>query len=296
MTHVSNNPAWWPYIQWCYIFNYFIVASSTAVVYDWVLTSAQEFDLVWRRRWSFLTVLYVCVRCAGILYSAVYILGNTLYFMQIWIPVVVNAMLGVIMTIRIHAMYQGSKKMLIFLGVVLLLCTIASGVMTGIGNIRASAEDVILSGNRMCLSTGSKLNQEMFVPTLVWEVIALFLAAWIVVKHVREMQQSPTGSTVEDCFTALIRSHVPYFVGFVAVTCFNLGTLSPTLETTAVGSGIYYGIFQIAQFVQMFVLGPRLVLSIRDFHAKLVADSDEGTGVTTIAFHERGYLSTSGSV
>jgi hypothetical protein len=63
-----------------------------------------------------------------------------------------------------------------------------------------------------------------------------------------------------------------------------------------VGSGIYYGVFQIAQFVQMFVLGPRLVLSIREYHAKLVAISDEGTGITTIAFQERGHVSTSGSV
>jgi hypothetical protein len=248
------------------------------------------------------------VRCAGILYSVVYILVNLpdsitdldcmiLYFMQIWIPVVVNAMLGVIMIIRIYAMYQRSKKILIFLSVVLLTCTIATGIMTGIGNIRASAEDVILSGNRMCLSTGSELNQEIFVPTLIWEVIALFLAAWIVIKHVRELRQSPTGSIARDCFMALMRSHVPYFVGFVAMTCFNLGTLSPTLDTTTVGSGIYYGIFQIAQFVQMFVLGPRLVLSIREYHAKLVFDSDEGTGMSTLAFQERVHASTSsGSV
>lgn len=217
--------------------------------------------------------------------------------MQVWIPVVVNAILGVIMMTRIHAMYQGSKKILIFLGVVLLACTIASAVMTGIGNIGASAEEVILSGNRMCLNIGisDTLNQEIFVPTLVWEVIALFLAAWIVIQHIRELQQSQTGSTIGDCFTVLIRSHVPYFVGFAAVTCFNLGTLSPTLDTTSVGSGIYYGIFQIAQFVQMFVLGPRLILSIREYHAKLVAMSDEGTGITTIAFQDRGHVSSRGS-
>ncbi|KAG1784585.1 uncharacterized protein HD556DRAFT_211122 [Suillus plorans] len=226
MTHVSNDPAWWPYIKWCYILNYFIVASSTAVVYDWVLTFAREFELVWRRRWSFVTVLYVCVRCIGILYSIVYIVGNLpfsitdvvgniFYFMQVWIPVVVNAMLGVIMMTRIHAMYQGSKIMLVFLGAVLLTCTIATVVMTGIGNIKASAVDVVLSGNRMCLSLGvaDTLNREIFIPTLLWEVIALFLAVRIFIKHIRELQKSRTESTIGDCFTALIRSHVPYFVG-----------------------------------------------------------------------------------
>jgi hypothetical protein len=34
----------------------------------------------------------------------------------------------------------------------------------------------------------------------------------------------------------------------------------------------------------MFVLGPRLILSVRNFNAKLVARSDEGTAMTTIVF------------
>jgi len=37
----------------------------------------------------------------------------------------------------------------------------------------------------------------------------------------------------------------------------------------------------------MFVLGPRLILSIRDYQAKLVTNSDEGTAMSTIAFQER---------
>jgi len=54
--------------------------------------------------------------------------------------------------------------------------------------------------------------------------------------------------------------------------------------------------FPIAEAVQMFVLGPRLILSIRDYQAKLVANSDEGTAMTTIAFQERVQVSTGGDV
>jgi hypothetical protein len=46
----------------------------------------------------------------------------------------------------------------------------------------------------------------------------------------------------------------------------------------------------------MFLLGPRLVLSVRDYHAKLVANSDEGTAMTTIAFQEPVQVSTGGDV
>lgn len=50
------------------------------------------------------------------------------------------------------------------------------------------------------------------------------------------------------------------------------------------GAYIYTGTLEIVQTLQMFVLGPRLILSVRDFNAKLVAGSDEGTAMATIVF------------
>jgi len=76
MTYVSNDPSNWPYLEWSRRYNYFIVASLTAVVYDWVLGFAQEFELIWRRRCSLMNILYIFVRYTGILFSVVYILAN----------------------------------------------------------------------------------------------------------------------------------------------------------------------------------------------------------------------------
>jgi len=48
-------------------------------------------------------------------------------------------------------------------------------------------------------------------------------------------------------------------------------------------------VLQIVSFVQMFVLGPRLILSIREYHARLVTNSESATGMplSIIAFQER---------
>jgi hypothetical protein len=64
-------------------------------------------------------------------------------------------------------------------------------------------------------------------------------------------------------------------------------------SSSSLGGGIYFGVLDFAQPVQMFVVGPRLVLSVREYHAKLIAKSDEGTSMTTIAFQGRGHPSTS---
>ncbi|KAG1886642.1 hypothetical protein F4604DRAFT_1281564 [Suillus subluteus] len=311
MTVVSNDPAWLPFISTVSLISYFSVVSSAAVVYDWVLTFGQEFELVWRQRWSFMTVLYICVRYIGILYSVTLILWNIpvlmtdvvgliLYFIWTLIPVVVNAMLGVIMLIRIHAMYGRSKKMLIFLVTVLLASTITSVITTVMSNTGILVEEFILFGSPICLfekigTYQMNLGYESLISTAIWEVLASVLAVWIVIKHFRELRQSPTGSTIGDCFMALIKSHAFYFVAFAVVTCFTLGSLSPNIMfSSSVGAALYSDALQVAQVLQMFVLGPRLILSIREYHAELMARFDEGIAMTTIHFQAGGDALTGG--
>jgi hypothetical protein len=59
---------------------------------------------------------------------------------------------------------------------------------------------------------------------------------------------------------------------------------------------MFFGFLSIAQVVQMFVLGPGLILGVREYHAKLVANSDEATGMASIVFQDRVHISTGGGV
>jgi hypothetical protein len=56
------------------------------------------------------------------------------------------------------------------------------------------------------------------------------------------------------------------------------------------------GILYILSPVQMFVLGPRLILSVRESHAKLVAGSDADTSMNSIVFQEHVHISTGSTV
>ena len=46
----------------------------------------------------------------------------------------------------------------------------------------------------------------------------------------------------------------------------------------------------------MFILGPRLILGVREYYANLVTKSDEGTAMPSIAFQERIHMSTGSEV
>ncbi|KAG2342999.1 hypothetical protein BDR05DRAFT_989985 [Suillus weaverae] len=120
---------------------------------------------------------------------------------------------------------------------------------------------------------------DFWVLATVWEVFALCLAVRILIKPFRELQQPSTGWTIVDSFTVLIKSHVFYFAVCAILFCLHLGYLYPNLS-------IYKGILQVS-LAQIFVLGPRLILSVRGYYAKRVANSDTATAMITIIFQER---------
>ncbi|KAG1748919.1 uncharacterized protein EDB91DRAFT_822471 [Suillus paluster] len=316
MTLVSDDSNLWPLIDFNRVYSYFSVAAFIVVVYDWALALGQEFDLVWRQRWSLMTILYLSVRYVGILYSAIAILrmppyirtfiysdrrhaatlpsvsvtntvGTILCIAQWWMSAVVNAMIGVIIITRLHAMYQRSRKMLIFLVVIFLAKTITCGVISAMNSSRISGEELVLSGIHMCNYNEDNefLSAENLLVVAAWEVLTLCLAVWIAVKHFRELQRPWTGSTIGDCFTVLIKTHIFYFAAFTVVSCFIFGLLSHgILKPTSVGAEMYLGVLRIFSFVQLFVLGPRLIIGVREYHATFMANFDAGTGMATIAF------------
>ncbi|KAG1738375.1 uncharacterized protein EDB91DRAFT_1347639 [Suillus paluster] len=202
---------------------------------------------------------------------------------------------------RLHAMYQRSRKMLIVLIAIFLAVNITCAVIVALILREISGQAIILSGTYQCgysyPGDTVLLISMVWILNTVWEVFTLFFALWIAVKHLRELQRSSTGWTVGDCFTMLIKTHLVYFASFAAVSCLQLGYLSPTiLESSSVAVQLYGGALQIFKVVQMFLLGPRLILSVREYHAKLVADSDSGTAMTSIAFQSRVHMSTGSGV
>ncbi|KAG2337442.1 hypothetical protein BDR05DRAFT_970205 [Suillus weaverae] len=310
MTVVSNDPNLWPMINSNIFLSYWMVAAGVVVVYDWVLSIGQEntINLWQKQRWSLMTVLYLVIRYIGIPYS-VYTIScyqyqrNIMDYATNGTNVVITALLGVTMIARLHAMYQRSRNMLIFLVIIFLAVNIACGVIAAIGLKHTVAEELILSGTYMCNyefeADVQLLSSMVWILNTVWEVLALCLSVWIAVKHFRELRRlgPSTRSTIGDCFRVLTKSHVLYFASFVCVSCLQFGALSSQLfSSNSMGAQILIGTLQIFLGVQMFVLGPHLILSVREYHAKLVADFDAETSMTSIVFQERVLVPTSSTV
>ncbi|KAG1805609.1 hypothetical protein EV424DRAFT_1351042 [Suillus variegatus] len=309
MTYVSNDPSWWLYISFDIFSSYWNFAAVVVVVYDWVLTLGQEIELIWCGEKLVLTPK--CSRYAileyCILLSAFWDTGSMpsvsltdagcaiTYYVTSGTTLALTAMLGVITIARLHAMYQGSRTMLMFLVIIFLAVNIACGVMSALG----LNGTVLLYGDQLPI-----LISMVWVLNTVWEALAQCLSVWAAVKHFRELRRlgPSTGSTIGDCFTVLIRSHVLYFassahVSFLGVSCFQLAIFSPELlNSDSIGAKTLAGACEILSIVQMIVLGPRLILSVREYHAKIVAYSDAETSMNLIVFQEHVHVSNSSTV
>ncbi|KAG1787074.1 uncharacterized protein HD556DRAFT_1411193 [Suillus plorans] len=94
----------------------------------------------------------------------------------------------------------------------------------------------------------------------------------------------------------LTKSHVAYFASFVVASCLELGYLSPAISASnsnSLGPPIYTGVASIFLLMQLFVLGSRLVLGIREHYARVEADSYAVTNLSSIACQERVHVQTS---
>ncbi|KAG1844817.1 hypothetical protein DFJ58DRAFT_515337 [Suillus subalutaceus] len=207
------------------------------------------------------------------------------------------------MIARLHAMYQRSRRVLIFLVIIFVTIRIANAGMVAIKMKRISWEEFVLSGTYQCMTSSAGdpaflASSMTWILGTVWEVLALCLAVWIAVKHFRELRQHSTSGIIGDCFTVLMQTHVGYFASYFVISCFQIGLFSPTLSADmfSLDTQIYLGLVQIFQLVQMLVLGPRLILGVREYHAELVANSDTISAMTSTAFQEHVHVSTSSSV
>ncbi|KAG1863577.1 hypothetical protein DFJ58DRAFT_912346 [Suillus subalutaceus] len=85
------------------------------------------------------------------------------------------------------------------------------------------------------------------------------------------------------------RSRKVSHASFLVISCLQIGFFFSTLSADiySLDPQIYLGLAEIFQVVQMFVLGPRLILGVGEYHAELVANSNTATAMTSIAFQER---------
>ncbi|KAG1839143.1 hypothetical protein DFJ58DRAFT_845824 [Suillus subalutaceus] len=199
-------------------------------MYDWGLTFGQEVELIWLVFLSVASKLYWREHILAISDDQNCHVGqssnnfddrcNLVIFDAVnWTAEVVDVILSVIMITRLHAMYQRSRKVLIFRVVIFLAIGIANAVTLAIQMMQISGvpEELILSGTYPCQDgyTGDilLLMSMTWILATVWEVFQVALCPGL--DYFRELRRHSTRGTIGDCFTVLMKIPMNYFASFL---------------------------------------------------------------------------------
>ncbi|KAH7903341.1 hypothetical protein BJ138DRAFT_1120486 [Hygrophoropsis aurantiaca] len=244
--------------------NYVAAAAGALVVYDQVIMFLQEaskldshripqfliistqFDHIWNRQWNFTTALYLIARYFGslsVIGVAAYV---NMYLGVTWAQNIFLLTMQAILVIRVYALFNRSKKFLVFLATFYALQTAAIVVMTALlFNNRALpeyGERALIENYEAYLlqlaphlvasispAIGSvtqtvNLNPSAYFPvstqggtmvSVVFNTILLFFALWAFVRHALEAKTLDGGWSINVLVRTLVADHLVYFVWYM---------------------------------------------------------------------------------
>ncbi|KAF8840843.1 hypothetical protein BDN67DRAFT_968027 [Paxillus ammoniavirescens] len=232
------------------------VSPYVVMLYDHFLTLDQEVEHIWNKPWTSSSILYIILRYPG---SAFVFLGKAFVYIQGWPVCVTGWLVQFILQMRLYALYNKSKKLVVFTGAIYLAEIIAmSGILLKI-ELAVEITNQPLPGIYIC--TAQKTPSAMYsfwIPPLVLESVLFSLSIWIGVKRSREyLKPAIIKGNGMRLVNVIIMGNVVYFFGVLLSYIVNFAiwkALGP--EWVEIPEGFPQAAAIIA--------GCRLILHVRD--------------------------------
>ncbi|KAH7925168.1 hypothetical protein BV22DRAFT_453148 [Leucogyrophana mollusca] len=228
--------------------NYVSMAASAAVVYDQVLTFSQEVDLIWRRRWSLTTVLYLVARYSGTI-SVILATAGTVFLnwgynvdvaqfiIGVWAINIFATAMDAILLMRAYALSSRSKAVLIFLSLCFFFQTVVVMVITGMEiNVPNTRKFVTFIGGPIgSVTQDIETDASVFLPSpvivtaaqLAYDMIVFLFALSAFWKHALEARGLAGRWNVNPLAKLLIRDQIFYFFCYVVWQALDIPVDAP---------------------------------------------------------------------
>ncbi|KAF8442258.1 hypothetical protein L210DRAFT_3202434 [Boletus edulis BED1] len=259
--------------------NYATLAVLTAVGYDYVLTFPDEVRYIWSKPWTWVSTLFIFVRYLGLLnlitcslLGSSFLPGPTkvceiVYTIDMWTYNIFLGAADLVMMLRVWAMYNRSRLILAVLLILFFLEIIPSILYAVIDSNpkNLSAPVIQITDFSYCL----------VLPIAVWTdetaafqithgAVMCTLAIFQFVGQLLQMYSATKQWQISQYLKLIVKQGIIYFF---AIFLFNL------MEMLAVAGEFPTGGWQmilsiILEYVPIFTLTPRFILSIRELYAR----------------------------
>ncbi|EIW78550.1 hypothetical protein CONPUDRAFT_138778 [Coniophora puteana RWD-64-598 SS2] len=265
--------------------NYYVVG-MVLVTYDWLLNFSTEVDVVWRRRFSLASVLYLLLRYMSLALMPIHAVWG--YNLAVTDEVSLNVNMANwllttlcipciqgIMLIRVRAVYGPSRwvhKVLIAAFVIEQLVVQIIAFMTYHPGPNTFGIESDLHGYHNC-NTQFALQNEYFAlwcfVQLAFEAMMASVSLYTLYQHMREIRASYRRWNWNDLFVVMVREHTFCFLLYIIWGTLNGVSKLPIHHpyTTPWEGYIEAELFNsfnfVLSYIQQYVLVPHLVLDIR---------------------------------
>ncbi|KAH7907821.1 hypothetical protein BJ138DRAFT_1210340 [Hygrophoropsis aurantiaca] len=233
--------------------------SDNCSIPQFLIILSLQVNLVWNRQWSFMTALYLIARYFG----SLYVIGNA----------------ACILVIRVYALFNRSKKVLIFLATSCVLQATATFVLTGldtnkqvfdgyyasVGPASIGSAVQLVNVNPSMLPLLNTLNQDSTILSITFDTILLFFALWAFVIHALEAKTLNNGWSINVLVRTLMADHLLYFICNLVWLSLPISTYNSTELNFLIVllHAVYYAVSAL-----VVVAGPRMVISLRTTEKK----------------------------
>jgi len=242
---------------------YSTLSAFTCLLYDHVLKSGSEVELIWSHRWSFGKALFIFTRyfaLFAILFGVSVMFNDSLtdkfcqeyLFWEIASTFIASLSADIILLLRIYAVYERNSKIL---AVVVTLCAAESLCILLIGFLRVPVEGTLRSiGSTDCFATDiPHIYFLLWVPALLFQTVLCTLMLYKAWRTYKDDWKSPLLSLI-------IRDSILYFLTIFTVYLLNclLYALTPAIA----------GVARMWVLAIPCVLGAQLLLNMRERYFK----------------------------
>ncbi|KAI6030609.1 hypothetical protein F5J12DRAFT_801691 [Pisolithus orientalis] len=229
------------------------VVPTTFMVYDCVLYLDKEIDYIWKKRMSNVSVAYLIFRYFGIVYLVFY--GFPI--LSMWVSCLSVWFVQVILGLRLYALYNGSKKVLLMISLGFIAESIVMIVCVTLVSISAAQGLPVLGTKISALPTAARKVYINYGAMAVYESILFSLALSAAVHRYREKRGLRLArSEAKRLRNILIEGNVMYFFASTLYAIFYF-VVSLTLP-----SEWLLGVLPVGLAITS-TIGCRLILHIR---------------------------------
>ncbi|KAF9231086.1 hypothetical protein BU15DRAFT_82844 [Melanogaster broomeanus] len=270
--------------------NYLSIVAATALAYDYVITLPREvhaysnvplpllmhrayihkIDYIWKRRRTPMSTLFVVVRYVGLPVAMVSSFCNSIYLIAVWGYIVFLCVSDLVMVLRMYAMYNQSKMVLVIVLVLYIPAVVALLICTGIYyKPNAVVGDETFGVCAVSLTSAPQITLYLNVTRIFLNITLCILAVARFIRHCLEMRKTLGQWRTNQYMKLLATESLLFFVvNFVS----NVMSLSLAVSTP--GTTLIL-LVALSNFLP-FTLPPRLIINMREFHMRRVMKSMSG--------------------